>query len=145
MAGMIRYLLDTNVLSEPVKPRPDGGVERRFAQSQGQCATAALVWHELMYGCQRLAPGRRRSELERYLEAIRTSQLRILPYDAEAARLHVGLRAALEPEGVVTSHSDGAIASIALLHDLTVVTRNVRHFTVFPGLSVEDWFSGDPH
>ncbi len=138
---MTRYLLDTNVLSEPTKQRKDPEVMRRLADTEGQCVTAAPVWHELWHGCRRLAPGRRRRELEGYLADLAQSELTILPYDTAAALEHSELRALLEPLGIVTAPIDGQIASIARSRGLTVVTRNVRHFEVFPGLPIENWFS----
>ena len=50
----MRYLLDTNVLSEAVKTEPDKSVMKKFERNQDEMVTAAPVWHELQFGCQRL-------------------------------------------------------------------------------------------
>jgi hypothetical protein len=53
--GRIIYLLDSNILSEPARLKPDDTVLNHFAQHDGEYATAAIVWHELVYGCELLA------------------------------------------------------------------------------------------
>ena len=50
----MKYLLDTNVLSEAVKTNPDNAVMGKFKHLQGEMVTASPVWHELQFGCQRL-------------------------------------------------------------------------------------------
>jgi tRNA(fMet)-specific endonuclease VapC len=83
-----RYLLDTNVLSEPVRPAPDGNVLERFREHSDEIATAAVVWHELQFGVRRLSESGRRRILQRYLEKVVVATVPILPYDAEAAAWH---------------------------------------------------------
>jgi predicted nucleic acid-binding protein len=59
---MIRFLLDTDVLSEPTKPYPDPAVMRRLALDSDKSCTAAVVWMELLYGVLRLPEGRTRHQ-----------------------------------------------------------------------------------
>ena len=68
-----------------------------------------------------------------------TAHLAVLPFDADAAREYGGLRARLEAEGTPIGNADTQIVSIALAHDLVVVTGNVRHFQRVPELEVENW------
>lgn len=56
---MIRYLLDTNILSEPTRVTPNQNLLTRLAEYRDSVATAAIVWHELWYGCRRLPPSRK--------------------------------------------------------------------------------------
>jgi tRNA(fMet)-specific endonuclease VapC len=63
----------------------------------------------------------------------------VLPFDRPAAETYGRLRAELERAGTPLSEPDLRIASIALTHDLTVVTGNVRHFARVSGLRVENW------
>lgn len=132
----LRFLLDTNVLSEPLRPEPDRGITGWLARHQAAVATAAPVWHELRFGCQRLPRSARREKLERYLETIQPS-LPILPYDAEAANWHAEERARLQRAGRTPSFVDGQIAAVAAVNQLAVVTLNVAHFRDFRGLEVE--------
>jgi tRNA(fMet)-specific endonuclease VapC len=141
MARVTRYLLDTNVLSEPVRQQPDPRLQNQLRINRSSCATASVVWHELCFGCQRLPDSKRKRVLQQYLDDLSQSQLTILPYDQAAASRHAQFRAQLEANGISSGPADGQIAAIALLHGLTVVTRNVRHFKVFPDLAVENWFS----
>ncbi len=77
----MRYLLDTNVLSEPARTRPHPGVMAALARQEHLVCTAAPVVHELIYGVQRLPEGRRRGLLEAYVKALLTASLPVLPYD----------------------------------------------------------------
>jgi len=136
---MLRYLLDSNVLSEPVRPRPSAAVVERLGATLDQCATAATVLHELEFGVVRLPPSRRRAVLMQYLDQV-VARLPILAYDADAARLHARERARLSKRGRPPAFVDGQIAAVAKAHGLILVTRNVADFTVFEGLAVENWF-----
>ena len=135
----LRYLLDTNALSEAVKPTPDAHVMQRLAAHHAEIATAAPVWNELLYGCYRLQESVRRRALERYLFGVLRPQLQALPYDERAAEWHASERARLERLGQTPPFVDGQIAAIAHANDLTLVTANVQDFAPFEGLRVEDW------
>lgn len=136
----LRYLLDTNILSEAARARPDDEVMRQLSLVGASAATAAPVWHELEYGCARLPRGRRRREIEALLAELEQALI-VLPYDAAAARWHARERARLSRAGQSPPFVDGQIAAIAAVHGLCVVTRNVRDFRRFRGVSVESWFS----
>lgn len=137
---ILRFVLDTNVFSELVRPLPDAAVANRVAAAAGAIAIAAPSWHELWFGVERLARSRRRTALLAYLERL-ADALTVLPYDASAARWHARERARLEARGRVVPFVDGQIASIACTRALTLVTRNVRDFAPFDELLVERWHS----
>ena len=65
-----RYLLDTNIVSEPIRPLPNSNVLGRIQQHRHEIATASLVWHELLFGCQRLPQSRKRQMIEAYLHNV---------------------------------------------------------------------------
>lgn len=136
---MLRYLLDTNVVSQPVSKAPAANVLRKLRSIADQCAIAAPVWHELQYGCRRLPAGKRREALEDYLADVVQASFPILPYDDAAAKRHAAERARLEEAGTTVPFVDGQIAAIALTNDLVLVTSNVRDFAPFNGLTVENW------
>lgn len=135
----MRFLLDTNVLSEPLRPQPDAAVLRRLRTHSDEIAMPSPAWHELHFGCARLPEGIRRSVIERYLDDVLADSFAILGYDMAAAEWHARERARLVGEGATPAFVDGQIAAIARVHDLTVVTFNRRHFEVFSGLTVADW------
>jgi tRNA(fMet)-specific endonuclease VapC len=135
----IRYLLDTNVLSEPIKSHPDDHTIASLSEHDGELATCSIVWHELCFGAARLSTSKKRRAIETYLEEVVASTLPILPYDQEAASWHARERARLNRRGRPPSAADGQIAAIASVNDLIVVTANVRDFRRFKDLVVEDW------
>ena len=81
----LKYLLDTNVLSEPLRPEPNQRVVEWLKEHHQKMATAAPVWHEMGFGCRLLLLLARRKKLERYLEEVLEPSLPVLPYDAQAA------------------------------------------------------------
>jgi tRNA(fMet)-specific endonuclease VapC len=133
-----RYLLDTNVLSEPFKRDPSPGVMRRLQEHWEEVTTAAPVLHELLFGCYRLPHSRRRKELEEYLDSLKSS-VPVLPYDQRAAERHAAERARLSQLGKMPPFIDGQIAAIAQVQGLVLVTRNTDHFVSFDDLQIEDW------
>ena len=140
MAGL-RYLLDSNILSEPSRPRPDTGVLSRLRVHRHEVCTAAPILHELHYGLARMPEGGRKRELARYLGGILREPLAILPYDRDAAVWHAGERARLTAKGRTPPFADGQIAAIARVNELTLVTRNTGDFNKFADLGVENWFA----
>lgn len=87
-----RYLLDTNVPSEPVRREPDASVVEKLREHGGELATASVVWHELTFGVRLLRPSRKRSAIERYLDEVVSAANPILLYDAAAAAWHAEQR-----------------------------------------------------
>jgi tRNA(fMet)-specific endonuclease VapC len=136
---LITYLLDTNVLSEAIKTAPNDNVMQKLEKHQDKMATAAIVWHELQFGCRRLPASRKRSLIEAYLEGVVARSLDILPYDSAAAEWHAVQRARLAAAGSPAPFVDGQIAAIAKVHRLILVTRNVDDFSMFSGLKVQNW------
>lgn len=60
-----RFLLDTGIVSEPLRPRPNPRVLARLKRHREELAIASIVWHELWFGCYRLTASAKRDELER--------------------------------------------------------------------------------
>lgn len=134
-----RYLLDTNVLSEPLRPRPDPRVVAKLKAHGGELATAAMVVHEMLFGLERLAASKKKEAIGAHIEGLLASTLEILPYDLEAARWHARERARLERRGRPVSYRDSQIGAVARVHGLILVTANVGDFSPLSGLTVEDW------
>jgi len=137
----LRFLLDTNVVSEATRPKPSPIVIQRLLQHQGQRGIASVVWHELLFGWERLPPSRRKTEIEHYLLTTIKKTMPILPYDEAAATWHAKERARLTAIGRTPSPLDAQIAATAKAHDLVLVTFNRTHFEAFRGLAIEDWRS----
>jgi tRNA(fMet)-specific endonuclease VapC len=137
---VIRYLLDTNVISEPARPNPDPNVVAAIIYHAGEIAISSTVWHELTYGVLRLPSGRKREFLLDYIRMSVWAKLRVLSYDAEAATWHANERGKLIEAGQRPSFADGMIASVSATRGLILVTRNVRDFEPFEDLRIENWF-----
>ena len=135
----MKYLLDTNVLSEAVKTTPDKSVMKMLEKHQYEIVTAAPVWHELQFGCQRLPRSRKREVIASFLNDIVKRTMLILPYDDMAAEWHARERARLSSKGATPSFVDGQIAAIASVNGLILVTRNIDDFKSFLRLKIKNW------
>lgn len=135
----LAYLLDTNIVSEPLTKKPSKTVLGKLREHEGRLALAAPVWHELVFGCERLAKSKKRRLIEAYLSEVVGPSLPILAYDEAAAAWHGKERARLEKRGRPPTFVDGQIAAIAVTQNLVLVTANTRDFRRFEGLVVENW------
>ncbi len=135
----IKYLLDTNVVSEPLRPTPNAKVLARLKRHQDELAIASLVWHELWFGCQRLPAAAKRSAIERYLNEVVAVSMPVLPYDQAAAEWHAAERARLTALGKTPPFVDGQIIAVAQANGLILVTLNPKDYAGYADVKVEDW------
>lgn len=135
----MKFLLDTNILSEPLRARPDPAVMTKLKEHERDICTASIVWHELRYGMARLPDGQRRILIEKYLDDVVGATLPLLPYDANAAAWHADERARLEKKGRTPPFVDGMIASVAAVNGLALVTNNVADYEGFDALTIVKW------
>jgi predicted nucleic acid-binding protein len=127
-------VLDTNVLSEPIRPRPDAAVVE-WLGGQTDVAVTAVTVGELYLGVRRLPHGRRREGLTGAVDlALAGLSGRVLLYDEHAARIYAELQESRRRAGAPLSVEDGMIAAIVLHHGATLATRNVDDFA---GLDVD--------
>ena len=124
-------LLDTNVVSEVMKTRPEEAVVAWLnAQDSEKLHVSAITIGEIAYGLRILPDGKRRSGLRERFErfiALAFDQ-RVLAYDESAARIYGELMGDRKELGLPMSVPDGQIAAIARLNHLAVATRNVLDF-----------------
>jgi tRNA(fMet)-specific endonuclease VapC len=137
---MLRYLLDTNILSEACKPQPDTKVLDKLTQNNKVSGLAAQTFYELQRGVLLLAAGRRRDYIAHYIEGIQAT-LPILPYDETAACWQATETVRLKSLGITPSFVDMQIAAVAVVNGLILVTRNTQDFQHFNDLSLENWFN----
>lgn len=133
------YLLDANILSEALYDIPNKKVMERLAQHEGRLATAAIVWHEMLFGVYRLPQSRRRRRFERYIAEDIPAAMSILSYGDVAAQWHARERARLTAIGKTPPFADGQIAAVAAVNDLVLVTRNLSDYQHFADVKVETW------
>lgn len=123
------YLLDTNVLSEPARPRPDARVLAWLeARAARECALSVLSLGEIQKGVSLMPEGRRREDLGEWLAAELPRQFagRILAIDERITLAWGRLMAAGRREGREPPVIDGLLLATADVHGLTLVTRNER-------------------
>ena len=135
----LKYLLDTNVISEMLRSEPNEGVIAKMQSNHSVAGIASVVWHELLYGCYRLPKSKQRTAIEAYLFNVVSPSVPILPYDEVAADWHAAERTRLSSIGKLPPFADGMIAAIAKVNKLILVTRNTTDFKIFQDLLVENW------
>ena len=131
----MRYLLDTNIVSDLVR-NPQGKVAERIAiVGEESVCTSIIVAAELQYGAAKKNSARLTAQLESVLGA-----LEILPFETPAEVIYGHLRARLEAAGKLIGGNDMLIAAHAISLAHTIVTDNEREFSRVDGLHVENWF-----
>lgn len=124
-------LLDTNILSELMRPIPEPAVETWVgAQPASGMFISAITEAELRYGVALLPKGLRRGRLLAQLEAMLAEDFvgRILPFDSAAAGTYASIAAARRQAGRPISQADAQIAAIAASRGAAIATRNVSDF-----------------
>ena len=124
-------VLDTNVVSELIRPSPNPAVEQWVAtRPAARLFFSAVGEAELRYGVAILAAGRRRDALASAIEAMLREDFagRVLPFDSAAARAYAEIAARCRAAGRPVAQADGQIAAITRSRGMALATRNVRDF-----------------
>ncbi len=121
------FLVDANVLSEATKAAPEPRVIEWLRAHEQELAVDPIILGELRFGILLLAKGKKRSALERWF-AVGVERLECLAWDADTGLRWAELLARLRAKGHAMPIKDSLIAATALVHDLTVATRNGADF-----------------
>ena len=142
----MKWLLDTNVVSEGIRPRPEDSVLRWLAdQPAGELSISDVTLAELRVGAAGFADDVQRNRFERwFLRTIESFHGRTLPLTVEILVHWLKLARQLRMRGKPQSAPDLHIAATAHIHGLIVVSRNVRDFAE-TGILVYDPWSGETH
>ena len=137
----MKYLLDTCLLSELVRPAPHAAVLGWMgARASSDLFVSALTLAELERGIVRLQPSRRQSELATWLTSVQAGfGQRTLAFTRDTAGYWARLCAQAEAAGKPMAAFDSLIAATALEHGLAVVTRNVSDFASAPVVLINPW------
>lgn len=136
-------VLDTNVISEAMRPQPDPAVVSWLnAQSAQALFLSSVTLAELLFGIGVLPASARQERLGRALDALLALfPGRTLPFDADAARRYSQMAVAARAVGRPLPAADGYIAATAAANGFALATRNTRHF-VDSGVELIDPWAG---
>ncbi|RQU73250.1 type II toxin-antitoxin system VapC family toxin [Burkholderia cenocepacia] len=137
-------LVDTNVISEPLRREPSAAViEWLDAQNVDTLFVAAISLAEIRFGVAVLPVGRRRDWLEQSIEqrVVPLFRGRILPFDDAASKAYASLRAKARGTGNAMASADGFIAATAAANGLIVATRDVARFEAAGLRVIDPWAS----
>lgn len=138
-------LLDTNILSELMRPAPEPAVERWLAaQPDASVFICAITEAELRYGAALLPTGKRRAVLASEIQAMLEEDFggRILPFDSLAAQAFAVLASERRQAGKPIAQADAQIAAIARSRGATLATRNVTDFEACGIEVINPWQAG---
>ena len=138
----IRYLLDTNVLSELARRDPSKAVISWLDRiSEDSLYISVVTLAELHHGVETLPASSKRSRLHIWLSEDLPDRFegRILSVDMAIARQWGILFAQCEASGQVIEPMDALLAATAMVHELSMVTRNIRHFSMLGEAIVNPW------
>lgn len=137
------YLLDTNIVSEIIKPEPDLNVIKKIAEHNSDCAICSPVWQELLFRLYRMPESINKKYLGKFIKEDVHENFKIKNFTEKAADIQAQLRTKMEQLGHPTQKEDSMIAAIALANHMVLVTRNTKHFAAIQqvsALTVENWF-----
>jgi toxin FitB len=123
----VTYLVDANVLSEPTRPDPDPSVVDWLTKHETDLAIDPIILGEIRFGIHMLPAGKRRRRLELWFEG-GIEHLYCIPWDSATGLRWASLLAHLRSSGKAMSVKDSMIAATALVHGLSIVTRNEQDF-----------------
>jgi predicted nucleic acid-binding protein len=135
-------ILDTRVVSEALKPRPNAAVLRWLnGQNEDDLHLAAISLSELLSGVEIMPPGKRRDYLRLRMRAFFHNLFggRILAFGVEAAERHAQIMGKSQAIGLMPSTFDRQIAAIAAVHGLAVATRDVAPFRAAGLAAINPW------
>ncbi len=134
------FLVDANVLSEPTRPSPNPGVVEWLRENEQDLVVDPIVIGEVRFGILLLPKGKRRARLEAWFDA-GVERLECVSWDSQAGLRWAQLMADLRRTGRSMSIKDSLIATTALVHGLTVATRDRSDFEP-AGVALIDPFAG---
>jgi predicted nucleic acid-binding protein len=123
----VKFLADTNVVSEIVKPFPDREVIKWASHNKLDIVTSPIVIGEVRAGILFLPPGRRRHQLSEWFGK-HVAHIKVVEFDAQSAMVWAELLAEMKLKGRTMPIKDSLIAATARQHGLTIATRNTEDY-----------------
>lgn len=137
-------VLDTNVVSEAMKPGPDPGVKAWLNDQMAETLyLSSVTLAELLFGIRTLPAGKRKNMLDETLSVLlELFEDRVLPFDADAARQHADLAVTAKSMGRGFPTPDGYIAAIAASRGFIVATRDTHPYEAAGIAVINPWKAG---
>ena len=142
MKEKLKYLLDTNIISELLKQKSNENVFRNFSQNAKNCAISSVSVQEIVFGIEIMPEGRRKNGLKEAFEEIH-NYLPILDFSDECGKIAGEILGKCQLNGEPRPYDDTQIAATAVFNGLILVTRNIKDFepmTKVCDLKIENWF-----
>ena len=137
------YLLDTNIVSEFSKQRPNENVLALYEARKNLCAISAVTWQELVFGVSKMPEGKRKDSIADFTENLKEN-IEIIPYDEFSADICGQLSGTCAKSGKNLPCFDSQIAATAIANGMILVTRNTADFAEAAErsfLKLENWFT----
>jgi tRNA(fMet)-specific endonuclease VapC len=138
----MKVILDTCVISELIAKHPDPGVVEFVDALDGNDVYLSVITiGEITKGIEKLGASRRKAELHKWLkeDLLMRFDGKIIPLDTDVLMVWGNLLAKLESKGYVMPAIDSLIAATALVHEMALVTRNVKDFEISGIILVNPW------
>ncbi|MCQ2586448.1 MAG: type II toxin-antitoxin system VapC family toxin [Treponema sp.] len=138
------YLLDTNIVSEFSKERPNQTVLALYEARKNLCAISSITFQEMVYGVTKMPEGKKKKSILGFIEGIKNN-VEILPYDDFSADICGKALGTFEKSGQPLPMCDTQIAATAISKGMVLVTHNTSDFEPLAErcfLRMEDWFEG---
>jgi predicted nucleic acid-binding protein len=137
----VSWLVDTNIFSEPAKPKPDPKVISWLRDHESELYVSTITIGELRRGIERLPAGKRKTQLHAWLQSLCDCMKgRVLSFNTSTAHVWGQLKAKWDKAGLNVPSLDSQIAATAQRHHLTLVTRNTSDFYL-TGIKLHNPFS----
>lgn len=137
------YLLDTNIISEGVKSKPNAAIIRSLKEKSCLSLIPSPVWQELVYNMHSLSEGNLKELIKDYLMTVVAPNFSVLAFDDKAAWVHAELQAKLEKKGINIPILNLQTASCAIANNMILVTKNTDLYMEIcknSSLQLENWF-----
>jgi len=131
------YLFDTDTLSNIVRRKPSQILLEKLEQVPEELQyTSSINIGEIYFGACR---SDKKDRIIKAFEEKVFTNITVLSFDEESGKLFGMLKSELEKNGIGCSESDLRVATVAIQHNLTLITGNIKHFKNIPGLNIENW------
>jgi len=140
----LKYLVDTNIISEIIAKKPNQQVIDFLNNiNTSDIYLSAITVGEIKYGINRLSQSKRKTQLLAWFEQLLLKyQYNIIDIDISVMAIWADISSSLKSNGISLSIMDSLIASSALYHDMTLVTRNTKDFQYIANLNIINPFKG---